>query len=438
MTKQTEMNTMKKRITGMACAVASLAMVSAETKPNILFIVGDDCGYNEFSFQGGRIPTPRIDSIAQGGVRCTQGYVSSAVCSPTRAGLLTGRYQQRFGHHGNLPFRKLEISGLPLSETLLPAALKPAGYRSIAVGKWHLGWAEQFRPCARGFDDFYGFLNGGRTYFPMEAPPYQTQLMLDHAAAGPEKFSYLTDELGERAASYIDGCKDQPFFLYLAFNATHSPQDAAPEDLAKSGGKKLAAMVLALDRAVGKVLDALDRNQLAQNTLVVFLSDNGGEQKHDNTPLRGFKRDVYEGGIRVPFLIRWPAGIPAGTTYDAPIIALDLFATALSVAGLTLPADKPMDGVNLIPYLTGETKQRPHQTLFWSFGDGWAVRDGDLKLVLNRKNKSDPELFDLDGDVSEKTNLAAERPADVARLKSLYETWKTTHKPSPWGGDADD
>ena len=155
-------------------------------------------------------------------------------------------------------------------------------------------------------------------------------------------------------------------------------------------------------------------------------------------PLRGFKRDVYEGGIRVPFLIRWPAGIPAGTTYDAPIIALDLFATALSVAGLTLPADKPMDGVNLIPYLTGETKQRPHQTLFWSFGDGWAVRDGDLKLVLNRKSKSEPELFDLAVDVSEKTNLAAERPADVARLKSLYETWKTTHKPSPWGRDADD
>ena len=419
---------------------------AAGTKPNIIFIVGDDCGYREFSFQGGKTPTPRIDSIAQGGVRCTQGYVSSAVCSPTRAGMLTGRYQQRFGHHGNLPFRKLEVSGLPLSETLLPAALKPAGYRSIAVGKWHLGWAEKFRPLSRGFDHFYGFLNGARTYFPVEAPPYQTQLMLDRAAAGPERFSYLTDELGERAATYIDGCKDQPFFLYLAFNATHSPQDAAPEDLAKSGGKKLAAMTLALDRAVGKVLDALERNQLTQNTLVVFLSDNGGEQKHDNAPLRGFKRDVYEGGIRVPFLIRWPAKLPAGATYDAPIIALDLFATALSAAGLPQPADKPMDGVNLIPYLTGETKERPHQTLFWSFGDGWAVRDGDLKLVQNRsgtgkrgkKETSIPELFDLSKDVSEKTDLASAQTAEVSRLKALLDAWKTTHRPSPWGTDSDE
>jgi len=414
---------------------SSVAHAATSTKPNIVFIVGDDCGYNEFSMQGGKIPTPRIDSIASGGVRLTQGYVSAAVCSPSRAGFLTGRYQQRFGHHGNLPFRNLELVGLPLTETLLPAALKPAGYRSIAIGKWHLGWDPKFHPCERGFDDFYGFLHGSRNYFPLVNPPYQTQLMLNRDSAGPDKFTYLTDEFGDRAATYIERNKDQPFFLYLAFNATHSPQDATPEDLNKAGGKKVAAMTLALDRAVGRVLDALDRHHLAANTLVVFFSDNGGENRHDNHPLRGFKRDMYEGGIRVPFAIRWPAKIPAGGTYDQPVIALDLFATSLAVAGLDLPTGKTMDGINLIPFLTGEAKGRPHQTLFWSYGDGWAVRDGDLKLVLNRDRKGAPELFDLAKDTSEKSDLAAAQPADVARLKSLFTAWKSTHKPSPWGKD---
>jgi arylsulfatase A-like enzyme len=417
----------------------AIPLAAAEpAKPNIVFIVADDCGYKEFSFQGGSTLTPRIDSIAKGGVRLTQGYVSSSVCSPSRAGLLTGRYQQRFGHHGNLPFRKLDVTGLPTTETLLPALLKPAGYRTIAVGKWHLGWDPKFRPCERGFDDFYGFLHGARNYFPLEKPPYQTQLMLDRESAGPEKFAYITDELGERAAGYIEKNKSNPFFLYLAYNATHSPQDATPEDLKTAGNKRIPAMALALDRSVGKVLDALDKHKLAENTLVVFLVDNGGEDRHDNTPLRGFKHDVYEGGIRVPFAVRWPGVIPAGSTCEHPVIALDLFTTALAAAGVEKPADKPIDGVNLLPVLTGKAKDRPHQTLFWSFGTGWAVRDGDLKLVLNRDNKGEPELYDLAKDVSEKKNLAAAQPEDVARLKTLYESWKKTHKPSPWGKDAAD
>ncbi len=415
--------------------IGSAAQAAVSTKPNIVFIVGDDCGYNEFTFQGGKISTPNIDSIATGGVRLTQGYVSAAVCSPSRAGLLTGRYQQRFGHLGNLPFKQLSITGLPLTETLLPAALKPAGYRSIAIGKWHLGWDPKFHPNARGFDDFYGFLNGSRNYFPLVNPPFQTQLMLNRDPAGPENFTYLTDELGERAAAYIDLHKNQPFFLYVAFNATHSPQDVTPADLQKAGGKKIPAMTFALDRAVGKVLAALDRNQLTENTLVVFISDNGGENRHDNHPLRGYKRDTYEGGIRVPFAMRWPAKIPAGGTYAQPVIALDLFATSLAIAGLPQPTDKPMDGVNLIPFLTGNKSGRPHQTLYWTYGDGWAVRDRDLKLVLNRDRQGAPELFDLSKDVSEKTDLAAARPTDVARLQTLLNQWKSTHKPSPWGKD---
>ena len=419
----------------LACAAFADA---SRSKPNIVFIIGDDCGYNEFSFQGGRIPTPRIDSIAAGGVRLTQGYVSAAICSPSRAGLLTGRYQQRFGYPGNPPMKRLDVEGVPTSETMLPAALKPAGYRTIAIGKWHLGWDAKFRPLERGFDDFYGFLHGSRTYLPEANLPYQTQLMLDRASAGPDKFTYITDEFGERAASYIDRCKEQPFFLYLAFNATHAPQDTTPDDLKKAGGKRLPAMTLALDRAVGKVLDALDRNRVTENTLVVFFSDNGGERRHDNTPLRGYKHDMYEGGIRVPFVLRWPKVIPAGTTYVQPVIALDLFATSLAVAGLEKPADKPLDGVNLIPFLTGKTTERPHQTLYWTNGEHWAVRDGDLKLVLNRDPKSDPELFDLAKDVAEKNNLVAAQPADVKRLKSLFVEWNAKNKSAVWGRDAKD
>ena len=412
---------------------------SPAIKPNIVFIVGDDCGYNEFSFQRGRIRTPRIDSIAVGGACLTQGYVSAAVCSPSRAGMLTGRYQQRFGHHGNLPFKKVKLEGVPLSETLLPAALKPAGYQNIAIGKWHLGWDLKFRPCERGFDDFYGFLHGSRTYFPDPKAPYQSALMLNRESAGSDDFTYLTDEFGKRSADYIDRYADKPFFLYLAFNATHSPQDILAEDLKSAGGKKVAAMTIAMDRAVGNVLDALDRNQLTSNTLVVFLSDNGGENKHDNTPLRGYKRDMYEGGIRVPFAIRWPKVIPAGTTYDQPAISLDLFATALAVAGIELPTDRPMDGVNLIPFMTGKNAERPHKTLYWTYGDSWAVRDGDLKLVSSRSNKKGtPELFDLATDISEKHDLASIRVDDVSRLQVLLNDWKSTHKPSPWGSDAKD
>jgi len=257
--------------------------------------------------------------------------------------------------------------------------------------------------------------------------------MLNRDSDGPDKFTYITDEFGDRAADYIDRYKDQPFFLYLAFNATHSPQDALPEDLKKGGGKPIPAMTIAMDRAVGVVLDALDRNHVAENTLVVFFSDNGGENRHDNGPLRGYKHDVYEGGIHVPFVMRWPKVLPASVKYEQPVISLDLFATSLAIAGLPMPTDKTYDGVNLIPFLTGKTTERPHQTLFWMFGSGWAVRDGDLKLVLNRDRKGPTELFNLASDLPEKKDLAASKPETVVRLQSLFEQWKSQNKPSIWG-----
>ncbi len=426
--------------TGLFCIVFFVCVGPAiAAKPNIIFIVGDDCGYSEFSFNGQKkIPTPRIDSIANGGITCTQGYVSAAVCAPSRAGLMTGRYQQRFGFLGNLPNKNQEREGIPLTETVLPDVLKTGGYRTIAIGKWHLGWIPKFYPCQRGFDHFYGFLNGSRTYFPMDNPTQETQLMLDSEPAGKEEFVYITDELGQRAAKYIDQYSQEPFFLYLAFNATHSPKDALDDDLKTTDGNVIAAMTIALDRAVGNVLDSLDRNNLTDNTLIVFISDNGGVETHNNKPLRGYKRDMYEGGIRVPFAIRWPKMLPAGKSYDMPVSALDLFSTSLSAAEIPIPDDKPLDGVNLIPYLTGENEKRPHEVLYWTYGDSWAVRDGDMKLVLNRKRKGAPELFDLSKDISEKNDLATAQPQTAQRLQEMYETWNSKNLPSLWGKDNGD
>lgn len=415
-------------------------------KPNLVILLGDDCGYHEFSMQGNKdIPTPRIDSIAANGVRFTQGYISGSVCSPSRAGLLTGRYQQRFGHEFNVPPAYSETNGLPLSEVLLPAALKPAGYRTIALGKWHLGYAPPFHPQSRGFDDFYGFLQGSRSYFPLDKPSRLNQLQLDREPVVPERFDYMTDELARKAVDYIGRNKANPFFMYLAFNATHAPSHATREDLAKAHGNKLAAMTIALDRAVGTVLDGLKQHGVLGNTLVVFLVDNGGAAGHDNAPLRGQKGGCFEGGIRTPFAMQWPGAIAPGTIIHHPIIALDLYATALGLAGIAKTPGQPLDGVDLMPFATGRREGRPHQTLYWKMGENWAVRDGDLKLVVGEGKKHPgmkPALYDLAQDPSETRDLADGRPDDVRRLQELFDAWKATHKPTPWGagrrGEQDD
>ena len=427
----------------LATVSAAITAAKADTKPpaasgkrpNIIVILSDDCGYNEFSMQGNKkIPTPRIDSIAKAGVRFTNGYVSGAVCSPTRAGLMTGRYQQHFGHEFNIPPKYSETNGLPLSETLLPAVLKEAGYRTIALGKWHLGYAPKFHPVSRGFTDFYGFLQGSRSYWPLKKANRLNQLLRDRKPVRPESFDYMTDELGREAAKYIASSKDKPFFIYLAFNATHGPLHATKADLAKTHGKRIPAMTLALDRAVGMVIDELKKDGLYDNTLLVFLNDNGGPALHDNAPLRGRKGQTWEGGVRVPFAMQWPGVVPAGKTYDAPVISLDIFPTAMAAAGVEKSPGKPLDGVNLLPFLTGRKSGRPHQTLYWKNGTAWAVRDGDLKLVVgDRKTPTPPALFDLSNDISETTNLAAKRPDDVKRLQALYDAWAAKVKPTPWG-----
>jgi arylsulfatase A-like enzyme len=407
-------------------------------KPNIVVLFSDDAGYNEFSCHGNRnFPTPRIDSIGTAGVRFTNGYISGTVCSPSRAGLLTGRYQQHFGHEVNIPPAYSDANGLPLAETLLPQPLKQAGYRTIALGKWHLGYAPKFHPMERGFTDFHGFLQGARSYWPLDQPTRLNRLMLDREPLARESFDYMTDHLAEKAAGYIAEHKDQPFFLYLAFNATHGPNHATEADLAKAGGNRIKAMTLALDRAVGRVLDALDANGLAGNTLVFFLNDNGGAAGHDNAPLRGHKGSSWEGGIRIPFLARWPGIIPAGQVCDAPVIGLDLFPTALAAAGVDASPGKPLAGRNLLPLMKGETKARPHQTLYWKTNRPWAVRDGDLKLVGgNAGQDGGPALFDLAADPGETRDLAKERPEEAERLLALYQKWAADIRPTPWAGAA--
>jgi len=427
-------------------AAASTAIPAAEKpdskasaphtkRPNIIVILSDDCGYNEFSMQGNKkIPTPRIDSIAKAGVRFTNGYVSGAVCSPTRAGLMTGRYQEHFGHEFNIPPKYSETNGLPLSETVLAAVLKDAGYRTIALGKWHLGYAPKFHPISRGFTDYYGFLQGSRSYWPLKKANRLNQLLRDRKPVRPEKFDYMTDELGREAVKYITDSKGKPFFMYLAFNATHGPLQATKADLAKTHGKRIPAMTLALDRAVGMVIDELKKGDLYDDTLLIFVNDNGGPALHDNAPLRGRKGQTWEGGVRVPFAMQWPGVIPAGKTYDFPVISLDIFPTAMAAAGVAKSPGKPLDGVNLLPFLRGKKSDRPHQTLYWKNGTAWAVRDGDLKLVVgDRKTPAAPALFDLSKDISETTDLASQRPEDVKRLQSLYDAWAAKVKPTPWG-----
>ena len=424
----------------------------SEDRPNIIVMISDDSGYNEFSLNGSSLfPTPEIDSIAADGVQFLQGYTSGTVCSPTRAGLLTGRYQNRFGHEFNIPPVYSDEHGLSLEETTLPEVLQSSGYRTIALGKWHLGYAPEFHPLSRGFTDYYGFLQGARSYFPLENPTRLNRLLRDRKPV-KEDFDYMTDELGRAAAEYIANRGNKPFFMYLAFNATHGPNHASEEDLEAvrggGGNETHRAMTRSLDRAVGVVLESLDKEKISDNTLVIFVNDNGGVRSHDNTPLKGFKGSTWEGGIKVPYVMKWPKRIKADQSYEHPVISLDIFPTVLAAAQVDVNLKNPLDGANLLPYVTGENQDRPHQTLFWKNGSKWAVRDGDLKLVVGnlpistRKNKnrrspasqaSDQRgLYHVADDPSESNNVMTDYPEQVARLTQLYEAWKKDFPKTPW------
>ena len=431
----------------------TLAADSVAKRPNIIVIVSDDQGYADAGFQGSKdIPTPHLDAMAKEGVRCTRAYVTAPVCSPSRAGLMTGRYQQRFGHHNNIVADAANpLAHTPTDETLLPQVLAKAGYHTAMVGKWHLGQQDGSRPYERGFQEFFGIITGGHDYFvnnPDERAVGDAQYKARIERNGPvgEKVpGYLTDAFGHDAVRVIRESHakrpGQPFFLYLAFNAPHTPNQA-PETLVSAmpatlEGKQrrtYAAQIASMDSAIGKVRDALKETGEDKDTFVVFFSDNGGAKYpyYDNTPLRATKGTLYEGGIRVPFLAAYPARIPAGSVCTLPVTALDVFATACAAAGIKPETTHPLDSKDMLPVLQGTSKQATHPTLFWHFpGSGFAVADGDLKLVLT--NESKPELYDLASDGSEKTDLAGQRPDDVKRLQGLLDQWKSNNVSPLWG-----
>lgn len=409
-------------------------------RPNILIIVGDDMGYSDIGVHGCRdIPTPNIDSLAKNGVRCTSGYVSGPYCSPTRAGLMTGRYQQRFGHEFNPGRDPTGDVGLPLTETTIAQRFKDAGYATGMVGKWHLGQAAKFHPLNRGFQEYFGFLGGARSYFPITGNPNAGQRMLRGHDPIAEDEPYTTDTFAREANAFIDRHAQTPWFLSLTFNAVHGPMHATDKYLARFPNiqdekrRTYAGMMSAMDDAIGSVLKKLDERKLIDNTLVFFISDNGGPtavNASNNLPLRGFKAQTWEGGIRVPFLVQWKGKLSGGITYDQPVIQLDIGPTALAAAGAQAPQAK-FDGVDLLPYLSGEKNVPPHEELFWRFGPQMAIRQGNMKLV-KATGIDQPALFDLAADIGEQKDLAAERPEVVKDLMACYESWNKTLESPRW------
>ncbi|MBM3758999.1 MAG: N-acetylgalactosamine-4-sulfatase [Acidobacteria bacterium] len=427
-------------------ATALAAQQPPRRKPNIVILFADDLGYGELGFQGNiEFPTPHLDSIANRGVRFTQGYVSAPFCCPSRAGLMTGRYQTRYGHELNvIGKRNLDPTiGLPLTERTVANHLKDAGYRTSLVGKWHLGGVDKFHPQSRGFDEFYGFLHEGHFYYPppyrgaltrlrTNEPPYDDDNPILRGKDPVEEKAYLTDALAREATSFIDRNREQPFFLYLAFNAIHSPMQAPVsmlgefENLKGEQRRLFAAMTRSMDNATGQVLNALKRHNLEQDTLVFFLSDNGGptaELTSSNKPLRGGKGQLYEGGIRVPFAMQW-AGKVAPAVNHQPASSLDILPTALAAAGLSAP--KNLDGINLLD----SQAQAKRDTMFWRYGPNLALRKGSHKIVLQRP--ADYQVFDLDKDPGESTDLSASQPALKSSLLAELNTVNRQMAPPLW------
>ncbi len=431
-------------------ACAQLPQSSNEERPpNIILILADDAGYADFGFHGSPdFLTPNLDAFAAQSVLFQQAYVTAAVCGPSRAGLLTGRYQQEFGYEENNVPGYMSLSGkftghemgLPLDQVTMAQRLSNLGYRTGLIGKWHQGNADQFHPLKRGFDEFIGFRGGARSYYAYADDHFSSRPedRWEHGfGVFQEPEGYLTDVMGAEAKAFIQRNQDQPFFLFLSLTAVHTPMEAKPEDLArfpdlKGKRKTLAAMGLAMDRAIGDVLTELDARGLSENSLVVFTNDNGGPSDtnvSNNTPLSGTKANHLEGGIRVPMLIRWPERLEAGARYGHPVSTLDLLPTFLAAAGGdgSLPE---LDGVDLLPFLSAQSSNRPHDTLYWKKENRAAIRSGDWKLL--RFPDRPAELYDLSKDLSETQNLAREHPELVSHLYEKLFEWELTLERPLW------
>jgi|TARA_B100001105_G_C22378178_1_gene438322 arylsulfatase B len=455
--------------------VALLFMAASEVaaeadNPNIIVLLADDLGYGELGCQGNEeIPTPHIDSIAANGVRFTNGYVTGPNCSPSRAGFLSGRIPTRFGYENNPIGHRNEnpAIGFPTSETTLAETMQDAGYTTGLLGKWHLGGTAAYHPFRHGFEEFFGFMHEGHYFvqppyegvttmlrrktlpdgevgrwigkkkliyhkWPSNEPDYDADNPIIRGGQPVMETEYLTDALTREAVDFIDRHDDKPFFLYLAYNAVHSPLQGADAYMRKFSHiqdiqrRIFAAMLANMDDSVGAVMKQLRKSGLEENTLVFFLSDNGGptrELTSSNAPLRGQKGMMYEGGLRVPFMVQWKGTLPKGKVYNHPVTSLDIYATAAANAKATAPEN--IEGVDLIPYLTSKRSDRPHDTLFWRQGNKAGLRHGDLKLVRmgGRKAVGNAkwELYDLSKDISEERNLAKANPEHLSELVALWK-----------------
>ncbi|MBK1875295.1 sulfatase-like hydrolase/transferase [Pelagicoccus mobilis] len=413
-------------------------------RPNVIIILSDDQGWGDVGFNGATdIPTPHLDRLAADGTIFNAGYAAHPYCSPSRAGLMAGVYQHRFGHDNNTPYKHDDPeAGLPLDQTMLSEVLQENGYATAAIGKWHLGDFPKFWPNNRGFDYWYGMYSGGMSYWGDQKAktPKMDRILRNGEIVPFDEITYLTDDFTNEAISFIDREKENPFFIYLAYNAPHGPIHATSEYLDKvehiEDGKRAAyaGLVVGLDEGVGKVVQKLKDEGIYDNTLIFFYSDNGAMRHGASSyPYRGFKGMLFEGGIRVPFCVTWGDRFLSGAKLDEPITALDIFPTVLSAAGIEQSPELGLEGLDLTPMLSGESSSLPSRELYWrvSGGAGYAVRQGDYKLV-HSIFKPEPFLFNLRDDPYENTNLAKQMPEKFQEMLKLYKSWNTQNIEPKW------
>ena len=414
-----------------------------KNRPNIIILLADDLGYADVGYNGCRdIPTPNIDALAANGVMFSNGYVTGAVCGPTRAGLMTGRYQQRFGSEGNPGPRKKTIDvkvGVPLSETFFSTRLKEIGYKTACFGKWHLGGESgdhDLYPLNRGFDKFFGFLEGAALYIDPENKEKKYMRNNDELKMEEE---YYTDAITRESISFINQNQNNPFFLYVPYNAVHAPLQAPDKylklfDSIKNPNRKLlAAMNFAMDKSIGKIMSTLKVNGLEENTLIFFLSDNGGKPKGNyssNLPLRGEKGQLYEGGIHIPYIVQWKNNFPENTIYEKPVSSLDIMPTIMSAVGLKIDKNWNIDGVDMTSFIRGENDSYLHTNLFWKQGKHFAARNKEWKIV---KMGDKIELFNLTQDPYETTDLSEKNPKEAVKLLAAYIQWNSNNIPAQYG-----
>ncbi|TLX74588.1 hypothetical protein E9993_11740 [Labilibacter sediminis] len=406
-------------------------------KPNVIIILADDLGYEDLGYQGSkRVKTPFIDRLAEQGMRFTDGHVSASVCSPSRAGLMTGRYQQRFGHEGNCP---PDPHGTDVNEKMIGQAMQEQGYKTACFGKWHLGNMEEHYPTNRGFDEFWGLREGSRSYWYNENKNDSpgSHKGIEHNGKQVKFDGHLTDKIGDQTVRFIESNKKNPFFIYLSFTAPHGPLESKPEDMEAIGtDDNYLGLIYGMDRNIGKVINTLEKNKLLENTIIWFLSDNGGiGPTYSNYPLGGLKGFKFEGGHRVPFILYWKDHVPAGQTYDEMVISLDIYATSVAAAGGSLEQPLPLDGVNILPYINGEKAGVPHEQLYWRKLDCAAMRDGFWKLI--RVDNYGFALYNLENDIAETKDLSHAMPEKVVELTHKLEKWEEDKVDPLWQeGDA--